>query len=136
LLTGFGDVRTVELLGREYDVESRELQRDLGVEQPRLTSRWKREARDKAKRKRKHVDTDANGDEGNGGGVAADLESLEPMGVVAAHPRQEAQHHTGYLTFARLVPYASKEAIAAAREAGKTRSKGGDGGYEEAELSE
>jgi tRNA (adenine57-N1/adenine58-N1)-methyltransferase len=55
---------------------------------------------------------------------------------VAAHPRQEAQHHTGYLTFARLVPYASKEAIAAAREAGRTRSKGGDGGYEEAELSE
>ena len=113
-----------------------ELQRDLGVEQPRLTSRWKREARDKAKRKRKHVDTDANGDEGNGGGVAADLESLEPMGVVAAHPRQEAQHHTGYLTFARLVPYASKEEIAAAREAGKTRSKGGDRGYDEAELSE
>ena len=58
------------------------------------------------------------------------------MNVVAAHPRQEAQHHTGYLTFARLVPYASKETIAAAREAGKTRSKGGDGGYEEAELSE
>ena len=81
------------------------------------------------------MDTDGNGDERQGG-VAADLESLEPMNVVAAHPRQEAQHHTGYLTFVRLVPYASKETIAAAREAGKTRSKGGDGGYDEAELSE
>jgi hypothetical protein len=40
---------------------------------------------------------------------------------VAAHPRQEAQHHTGYLTFARLVPYASKE-----------DDRGGEGGGEDA----
>ena len=97
---GFGDCQTVELLGREYDVEARELQRDLATAQPKLSSRWKREAKEKARRKRKHVDggdgrRDGDGDAGDGGGV-------EPKPVVVAHPRQEAQHHTGYLTFARL----------------------------------
>ena len=65
---GFGDTQTVELLGREYDVESRELQRDLSCEQPKLQSRWKREAKEKAKRKRAGVKSeDADGDAGDAG---------------------------------------------------------------------
>jgi len=130
---GFGDCQTVELLGREYDVEARELQRDLALAQPKLSSRWKREAKEKARRKRKHVDGgDGDGDGDRGGDV-----QLEPKPVVVAHPRQEAQHHTGYLTFARLSPLVTGEMIDAARAAGGggTRRRGG-GGYDEDELSE
>ena len=130
---GFGDCQTVELLGREYDVEARELQRDLATAQPKLSSRWKREAKEKARRKRKHVDGGDGDGDGDGGGDV----QLEPKPVVVAHPRQEAQHHTGYLTFARLSPLVTGEMIDAARAAGGggTRRRGG-GGYDEDELSE
>lgn len=134
---GFGDCQTVELLGREYDVEARELQRDLWTTQPKLSSRWKREAKEKARRKRKHVDGgDGDGGDGDGDGDG-DGGGVEPKPVVVAHPRQEAQHHTGYLTFARLSPVVTREAIDAARAAGGggTRRRGG-GGYEDDELSE
>ena len=47
-----------------------------------------------------------------------------------SYPRQQAQSHTGYLTFARLVPYATAEEAAAARAAGRAR-RGQNGGGEE-----
>ena len=123
---GFGDTRTVELLGREYDVEVKDMQRDLSVEQPKMTNRWRREAKEKAKRKRVRVEG-GNGEEGEG------RDGVTARKSVMAHPRQVAQSHTGYLTFARLVPYAKPEEARTARETGaKTRGvgqgRGGRGG--------
>ena len=138
---GFGDTQTVELLGREYDVESRELQRDLSCEQPKLQSRWKREAKEKAKRKRAGVKSeDADGDAGDAGDGDGAGGFVPPATAVVAHARQQAQSHTGYLTFARLVPYVTAEEAAAAREAGRAkRGRTGDRGgswEEDDELSE
>ena len=98
---GFGDLRTVELLGREFDVEARDLQTSLDVEQPKLAKGWQRQAKEKAKRKRTGVQ--AGGEEEGGGGAGGVAGA--PARVVMAHPRQKAQSHTGYLTFARLIPY-------------------------------
>ena len=138
---GFGDTQTVELLGREYDVESRELQRDLSCEQPKLQSRWKREAKEKAKRQRAGVKSeDADGDAGDAGDGDGAGGFVPPATAVVAHARQQAQSHTGYLTFARLVPYVTAEEAAAAREAGRAkRGRTGDRGgswEEDDELSE
>ena len=119
-LHGFGDTQTVELLGREYDVETRELQRNLAMQQPKLQNKWQREAKQKAKRKRST---------GGGGDVDDELdESNLTKPCVVAYPRQQAQSHTGYLTFARLVPYATAEQAAAARAKGRAKRGEKSGG--------
>ena len=121
---GFGDAQTVELLGREHDVETRDMQRSLARSQPKLQNKWQREAKQKAKRKR------AGASGGDGDAEPLDPEPLDVERVVS-YPRQQAQSHTGYLTFARLVPYATAEEAAAARAAGRARRRGRNGGGEE-----
>ena len=122
---GFGDARTVELLGREHDVEVRELQTDLSKSQPKLKSGWKRESAKKAARKRTRVDGDGDGD----GGAASD--ATAPKSVVVSYPRQASQSHTGYLTFARLTPYVDPEVARKAREDGCGGGGGRRGGRHE-----
>ena len=117
---GFGDAQTVELLGREHDVETRDMQRSLAQSQPKLQNKWQREAKRKAKRTRAGT---------NGGGADADADA--PCERVVSYPRQQAQSHTGYLTFARLVPYATAEEAAAARAAGRGGRRSRNGGAEE-----
>ena len=117
---GFGDAQTVELLGREHDVETRDMQRSLAQSQPKLQNKWQREAKRKAKRTRAGT---------NGGGADADADA--PCERVVSYPRQQAQSHTGYLTFARLVPYATAEEAAAARAAGRGGRGSRNGGAEE-----
>ena len=121
---GFGDAQTVELLGREHDVETRDMQRSLARSQPKLQNKWQREAKQKAKRKR------AGASGGDGDAEPLDPEPLDVERVVS-YPRQQAQSHTGYLTFARLVPYATAEEAAAARAAGRARRRGRNGGGQE-----
>ena len=118
--SGFGDAQTVELLGREHDVETRDMQRSLAQSQPKLQNKWQREAKRKAKRTRAGT---------NGGGADADADA--PCERVVSYPRQQAQSHTGYLTFARLVPYATAEEAAAARAAGRGGRRSRNGGAEE-----
>jgi tRNA (adenine57-N1/adenine58-N1)-methyltransferase len=128
---GFGDTQTVELLGRELDVETRDMQRSLKHAQPKLQNKWQREAKQKAKRKRA---PGTGGGDGDGDGDGDDASEL--MRVVS-YPRQQAQSHTGYLTFARLVPYATAEEAAAARAAGRAkRGRNGGGEENEDEFSE
>ena len=127
---GFGDAQTVELLGREHDVETRDMQRSLAHSQPKLQNKWQREAKQKAKRKRAPGTGGGDGD-GDGDGDDASLAR------VVSYPRQQAQSHTGYLTFARLVPYATAEEAAAARAAGRAkRGRNGGGEENEDEFSE
>jgi len=127
-LAGFGDCQTVELLGREYDVEQRELMKDLSEQQPRLNNKWQREAKHKAKRKR----TGGDGDVWDGGDDEKNDEKNEdaPKTTVVAYPRQQAQSHTGYLTFARLVPYVTADVAATARAIGAAKRGGRRGGDE------
>jgi tRNA (adenine57-N1/adenine58-N1)-methyltransferase len=128
---GFGDTQTVELLGRELDVETRDMQRSLKHAQPKLQNKWQREAKQKAKRKRA---PGTGGGDGDGDGDGDDASEL--MRVVS-YPRQQAQSHTGYLTFARLVPYATAEEAAVARAAGRAkRGRNGGGEENEDEFSE
>lgn len=83
---GFGDIKTVELLGRYYDVEGRRLQRDLSTSLSKDTkSGWRKNA--KRPREGEAEETDGSVTE-----------------TVVAFPRQRLQSHTAYLTFARLVP--------------------------------
>jgi tRNA (adenine57-N1/adenine58-N1)-methyltransferase len=85
---GFADVKTVELLGREYDVEGKCLQMDLSAPLSKTTKiGWRKDH----KRRR-------DGEES--------VEEVEDkrVGAVITFPRQRLQSHTAYLTFARLVP--------------------------------
>jgi tRNA (adenine57-N1/adenine58-N1)-methyltransferase len=83
---GFADVKTVELLGREYDVEGKRLQRDLSAPLSKATKvGWRKDA----KRPR---DAPAEDDDGT------------VKQHIITFPRQRLQSHTAYLTFARLVP--------------------------------
>jgi tRNA (adenine57-N1/adenine58-N1)-methyltransferase len=128
---GFGDTQTVELLGRELDVETRDMQRSLKHAQPKLQNKWQREAKQKAKRKR------APGTGGGDGDGDGDGDGASELMRVVSYPRQQAQSHTGYLTFARLVPYATREEAAAARAAGRAkRGRNGGGEENEDEFSE
>lgn len=88
----------VELLGREYDVEARDLQRDLSFEQPKLQNRWKRESKEKAKRKRTRVEQGGGGGGGDGegdgdGGEGGDDDDAGSTvrRCVVAHPCQQSQ---------------------------------------------
>ena len=60
---GFGDCQTVELLGESTTSRRGSCRGTSSTTQPKLSSRWKREAKEKARRKRKHVD----GGDGDGG---------------------------------------------------------------------
>ena len=124
--SGFGDAQTLELLGREHDVETRDMQRSLARSQPKLQNKWQREAKQKAKRKRAGA---ADRGDGDGDGDGDENGSLER---VVSYPRQQAQSHTGYLTFARLVPYATavEAAAARARRGGPGAARTGGGGEE------
>ena len=96
---GFADVKTVELLGRDYDVEGKYLQTDLSAPLSKTTKiGWRKDH----KRRR-------DGDES-----AEDVEDKK-VGTVITFPRQRLQSHTAYLTFARLVPEPEgwKETLAA-----------------------
>jgi len=104
---GFGDIKTVELLGRYYDVEGRRLQRDLSTSLGKDTkSGW----RTNAKRSR---EDDADKTEGS------------VTETVVAFPRQRLQSHTAYLTFARLVPAPENWAETLAERATKVSSDSG-----------
>jgi len=103
---GFADVKTVELLGREYDVEGKRLQRDLSAPLSKATKvGWRKDT----KRPR-----DAPVDDGD--------DNVMTQHVVT-FPRQRLQSHTAYLTFARLVPEPEGWAKTLA-----ARSKNGVGG--------
>lgn len=86
---GFIDIKTVELLGREYDVQAKLLQTDFS--QP-LAKAAKVGWRKEHKRPRDgKSETDA-------------AEQTGGIETIMTHPRQRLQSHTSYLTFARLVP--------------------------------
>ena len=83
---GFADIKTVELLGRHYDVEGRCLQTDLSAPLSKETKGgWRKDQ----KRPRDGATEDS----------ASTLTE-----TVVAHPQQRLQSHTAYLTFARLIP--------------------------------
>jgi len=94
---GFGDVRTVELIGREYDVEGKCLQTDLTLPLAKGTKRgWRKDV------KRPRDIRDASTEKGEDAGAVA--EPSTDVETVVTFPRQHLQSHTAYLTFARLVP--------------------------------
>ena len=120
--SGFGDAQTLELLGREHDVETRDMQRSLARSQPKLQNKWQREAKQKAKRKRAGAADRGDGD-GDGDGTGTKRVARGASCRTAA----AGAAHAGCLTFARLVPYATAEEAAAARAAGRAR-RGQNGG--------
>jgi tRNA (adenine57-N1/adenine58-N1)-methyltransferase len=92
---GFGGVKTVELLGREYDVEGRKLQTDLTTPLAKSTKYgWRKDF----KRPREG----ANATEANEENAA--MPSSTETETIVTFPRQRLQSHTAYLTFARLLP--------------------------------
>lgn len=91
--SGFSDIKTVELLGREYDVEGRNLQTDLTTP---LTKNTKYGWRKDFKRPR----------DGTNAASETHEERVKESSTetIVTFPRQRLQSHTAYLTFARLMP--------------------------------
>lgn len=84
---GFHDLRTVEVLLREFDIAA-----EAQVTSLEALVHGARERQGGGKRKR--------GSEGEGDAAGAAAEA--PGKMTMARPRLEARGHTGYLTFARL----------------------------------
>jgi tRNA (adenine57-N1/adenine58-N1)-methyltransferase len=130
---GFGDAQTVELLGREHDVEARTVRRDVR----KAFAVKKKGERGNAKRKRFGGPNGEEAGGGEGGTRDAGADADADAEIVLAHARLATQSHTGYLTFARLTPYVTPEEAEEARAKGAAMRGRGGGGYEyEDELSD
>lgn len=97
---GFVDVKTVEMLGREFDVSERKFFTDIerastGKFSRNLSERDTKRVREETKKAKKTLNNSQGEDE-----ESAALVSQR----VSAVPRFQGQTHTGYLTFARLAP--------------------------------
>jgi tRNA (adenine57-N1/adenine58-N1)-methyltransferase len=95
---GFVDIKTVEMLGREFDVNERKFFTDIeeastGKFSRVVSERDTKRVREETKKAKKILNN--KGEE-----ESIDLVSLR----VSAAPRFQGQTHTGYLTFARLAP--------------------------------
>jgi len=96
---GFVDIKTVEMLGREFDVNERKFFTDIeeastGKFSRVVSERDTERVREETKKAKKILNNKGE-EEGS-----IDLVSLR----VSAAPRFQGQTHTGYLTFARLAP--------------------------------
>jgi tRNA (adenine57-N1/adenine58-N1)-methyltransferase len=97
---GFVDVKTVEMLGREFDVNERKFFTDIekastGKFSRNLSERDTKSVKEETKKAKKGLNTKGDEEE-----ESATLVSQR----VSAVPRFQGQTHTGYLTFARLAP--------------------------------
>ena len=96
---GFVDIKTVEMLGREFDVNERKFFTDIeeastGKFSRVVSERDTKRVREETKKAKKILNNKGEEEE------SIDLVSLR----VSAAPRFQGQTHTGYLTFARLAP--------------------------------
>ena len=96
---GFVDIKTVEMLGREFDVNERRFFTDIeeastGKFSRVVSERDTKRVREETKKAKKTLNNKGEEEE------SIDLVSLR----VSAAPRFQGQTHTGYLTFARLAP--------------------------------
>ena len=96
---GFVDVKTVEMLGREFDVNERKFFTDIekastGKFSRNLSERDTKSVKEETKKAKKGLNTKGEEEE------SVALVSQR----VSAVPRFQGQTHTGYLTFARLAP--------------------------------
>ena len=96
---GFVDVKTVEMLGRGFDVNERKFFTDIekastGKFSRNLSERDTKSVKEETKKAKKGLNTKGEEEE------SAALVSQR----VSAMPRFQGQTHTGYLTFARLAP--------------------------------
>jgi tRNA (adenine57-N1/adenine58-N1)-methyltransferase catalytic subunit len=94
---GFCDIKTVEMLGREFDVSERRFYTNIE------TASAGKSFFEKNKRGG-GVSSTSNSMNKNNGLKAAENGSDDFSHMVSSIPRLQGQTHTGYLTFARLAP--------------------------------